>query len=91
MLTLSFSYATVNNHNTSTYETNTVDVSSLDFDVDGNIVNFDFATAFCTETRNDVTYTATVGCFLCSPQRAQERCARVLSRRIDAVNPEVIY
>ncbi|WP_299015721.1 hypothetical protein [uncultured Polaribacter sp.] len=66
-----------------------IKVSSFDFDINGEILNFDFARAFCTETRDGVTYEANVGCFLCSPSKAKQRCARVLSRRIDDINPVV--
>lgn len=66
-----------------------IKVSSFDFDINGEILNFAFARAFCTETRDGVTYIADVGCFLCSPSKAKQRCARVLSSRIDDVNPVV--
>lgn len=66
-----------------------IQVSSFIFDINGEVLDFEFAQAFCTETRDGVTYVADVGCFLCSPSKAKERCARVLTRRIDDVNPVV--
>lgn len=87
-LTLSFANVKIDSPNP---KVKVVQLSNLDFDTDGILLNEDFATAFCTETRNGVTYSITVGCFLCSPQRAAARCASVLSRRIDEVNPELIY
>ncbi|WP_417859671.1 hypothetical protein [Winogradskyella sediminis] len=85
-----FSYAAEKTESSNDKE-NVLELTNLEFNINGDIIDFDFARAFCTETRGSVTYEAEVGCFLCNPQQATDRCARVLSRRIDRVNPEEIY
>ncbi|WP_299130902.1 hypothetical protein [uncultured Winogradskyella sp.] len=68
-----------------------IDLSDIEFSVDGDIKAVDFATATCSEIRDGIRYTTTVGCFLCGEERAQERCQRVLSRRLDELDPWVQF
>ncbi len=66
---------------------NIINYSTLDFNKIGGIETLDFATATCSEIRGGIKYTTTVGCFLCGEERAADRCERVLSRRLDELNP----
>jgi hypothetical protein len=60
-----------------------IDIANVIFSIDGEVIDGDFATASCSTKIDGVTYYAdNVGCFLCSQQGAEERCQRVLNRRI---------
>lgn len=67
---------------------NTVDFSALEFSKQGEIEEIYYAQATCSEIRDGVTYSTTVGCFLCGEERAQARCEKVLSRRVDRLDPD---
>ncbi|WP_299015723.1 hypothetical protein [uncultured Polaribacter sp.] len=67
---------------------NTIDFSELEFSEQGYIEDIYFAQATCKEKRDGVTYSTTVGCFLCGEERSQARCEKVLSKKIDRLNPQ---
>lgn|GEM_PF-3557001 len=66
-----------------------VDINDIEFSILGDIVSYDFNSAFCTETRNGITYSTTVSCFWCSDDRSAEKCARILAGRLDDLRPAI--
>jgi hypothetical protein len=69
-------------------KSNTIDFSELEFSEQGNLEKIYYAQGTCSEVRDGVTYSTTVGCFLCGEERAKARCEKVLARRIDRLDPD---
>lgn len=66
---------------------NLINFTNLEFTSNGDLQTVDFVDATCYEIRDGVRFSITVGCFLCSEERAVARCERVLSRRLDRLDP----
>ena len=78
-------------NNSSKMQATVIDVSSLNFDSEGQILDYEFRRTSCSETRNGVTFTASVGCFLCGEERTLARCQRVLSQRLDNIEIAPVF
>lgn len=88
LLVLSLSTITANEKGLINEKNNKINFSALEFNEQGDLEMIYYAQATCKEVRDGVTYSTTVGCFLCGEERAKDRCEKILSRKIDRLDPD---
>ena len=84
---LSLITVTAGNESDSVKNSRIINYSNLEFTFEGDLESVVFSSATCSEIRGGVKFTTTVNCFLCGEGRSQARCQRVLSRRLNSLNP----